>query len=756
MTLASMLHDVEHASALESSLRHIDEMRMIEDRLSSLRARYDDIEAAWMADRRDKERLGNVFLGEIIDLSARVVTRDAGDREMESRVRLLEDEKRRMLLVDGRAFSVAAADAAAAGRAAVDDEGGFAKDATTVDDDADDPGRVEGGGKVVSSSDIATTTTTTTINVTESKASAEADSGPPPPAAEPPSIAAMIVGGAPSTTSTTTTTTTTEPNADAALASFVPHELDETTLMNIFAYLDPIDVMSFAQTSKALLYKVNVMFGMGASGTTADSGDEEEEEGGERRHDDHADDDRRRQHQQPQKGGGPLEGEGGNNNGAPPPRRGEEHDARHADKVGQLESMGFDPQRARGALDAAGGDIERAAELLILGADDEEGQWNQRLRDDNLPSCDLTADRGGGGTIASPLPPTSAVVPTSASSLPPTVAKIVSSSGYSATATQKASQSASLDVASTAAGQAKSSPKLLGMPGPSQQQHRRQESSTSVATVGSGANPFSQVSSWFGGAAGIDTSTVPSSAPASASNVAPSTATSSPPPPDTGSEIKLNAAMANSMASKLTPAELSIILRMREKLHKCEADAIRWRNEKEDAEANLASVEAVKEFLVARVRDTERVVQAQKEEMREVRKKSLEDQEVIVFLDERVKELEKVVEELKLKETTMKKESSDIVNKNEKKSRVLSDMLRFEREQVAANEKEWKNAKKLLVKEVRSCRARIVALEAEIEGCSQQNAQLKRGLIALQSSGSMSPGKKSLKSMGHSNKGSNY
>jgi hypothetical protein len=79
--------------------------------------------------------------------------------------------------------------------------------------------------------------------------------------------------------------------------------------------------------------------------------------------------------------------------------------------------------------------------------------------------------------------------------------------------------------------------------------------------------------------------------------------------------------MAMSMASKLTPAELSIILRMREKLHKCEADVIRWRHEKEDAEANLASVEAVKEFLVARVRNTERVVQAQKEEMREVRKK---------------------------------------------------------------------------------------------------------------------------------------
>lgn len=161
--------------------------------------------------------------------------------------------------------------------------------------------------------------------------------------------------------------------------------------------------------------------------------------------------------------------------------------------------------------------------------------------------------------------------------------------------------------------------------------------------------------------------------------------------------------------------------------------------------ANLASVEAVKEFLVTRIRDTERLVQSQKDEMKEVQKKYLEDQEVIVYLDERVKELEKVVDEMKSKEATIKQEAMDVVNKNEKKSRVLSDMLRFEREQIASNEKEWKSTKKLLVKEVRNCRARIEALEAEIEGCSQQNEQLKRGLMALQSNSS--PGKKGLRSI---------
>lgn len=188
---------------------------------------------------------------------------------------------------------------------------------------------------------------------------------------------------------------------------------------------------------------------------------------------------------------------------------------------------------------------------------------------------------------------------------------------------------------------------------------------------------------------------------------------------------------------------------MREKLQRCEADANKFRLEKEDAVANLSSVEAVKEFLVTRVRDTERMVQSQKEDMGKAQKKYLEDQEVIVFLDEKVKEMEKSVEEMKSKEATTKQESVDIVSKNEKKSRVLSDMLRFEREQMAANEKEWKKEKKVLVKEVKSCRGRIVALEAEAEGCRRQNEQLKQGLMSLQSSGSMSPGvKKSLKSFG--------
>ena len=144
---------------------------------------------------------------------------------------------------------------------------------------------------------------------------------------------------------------------------------------------------------------------------------------------------------------------------------------------------------------------------------------------------------------------------------------------------------------------------------------------------------------------------------------------------------------------------------------------------------------------MTRVRDTEKMVEVQKEEMKEVQRKNLADQEVIVYLDERVKKLEDEVNDMKSKEASTKQEAADVVAKNEKKVRVLSDMLRFEREQISSNEKEWKNTKKLLVKEVKSCRSQIVLLEAELEGLRRQNEQLKEGLRVL----SPSRGTKGLK-----------
>jgi hypothetical protein len=56
-------------------------------------------------------------------------------------------------------------------------------------------------------------------------------------------------------------------------------------------------------------------------------------------------------------------------------------------------------------------------------------------------------------------------------------------------------------------------------------------------------------------------------------------------------------------------------------------------------------------------------------------------------------------------------------------------MLQFERERVSENEREWKATKKLLVKEIKSCRAQLLALQAERDGFREQNERLKKAVL---------------------------
>jgi len=593
-TLKSILQDVEHAHTLENSLHTHNELNNCKEQLNALTVRYEDREAAWESDRREKERLGMLFMEEIVKLSAREVKGEKSRREMELRLMQLENEKKSWIEARKSSSSSSSSDNTQVSQqpSARQSEKieAVADEEDTVVQQPEIPDQQQ-TTTVESSTDkkIQNSTKETIISDTsEAKVTEEREGDGTPRAAN------STIKEGDNTTPKDEQQKEEEPTDEQL---FVPHKLDEETLMVIFAYLDPLDVMSFAQTNKALLKKVNIMFGM-------------------------------------------VDNEGDNSN---------------ADQQTQVQ------QQQAGKPSEGDEQVEATA-----------AQPAVTTKSETITPSSLT------------------------------------------NSTPKTSP--------------KTSPKLGGIAGPT---HKRQGSSTSIATQGTtgsaGTAIPSLVSSWFGaGASGAaDSSSVASTAP---------TTTAESTTADSGSEIKLNAAMANSMASKLTPAELSIILRMREKLQKCETDANKWRLEKEDAMANLASVEAVKEFLVARVRDTERVVQTQKEEMRAIEKKNLEDQEVIVFLDERVKELEKSVNDMKSKESDTKQEAQDVVKKNEKKARVLSDMLRFEREQIAANEKEWKSAKKVLIKEVKSCRARIVALEAEVDGTSKQNKQLKNGLLSLQQS----------------------
>lgn len=151
--------------------------------------------------------------------------------------------------------------------------------------------------------------------------------------------------------------------------------------------------------------------------------------------------------------------------------------------------------------------------------------------------------------------------------------------------------------------------------------------------------------------------------------------------------------------------------------------------------ARLEGTEAVKEFLISKVRDAELALGKQHSESAFVTQQSASDQEVISFLDGRVQELERSYHTCQTQKTSIENEFQQFQRSSSQKTKVIEDMLQFERQQLADQEKEWKLTKKVLVKEVKHCRAQIATLQAERDAFYQQNERLKQALLTLNGGG---------------------
>jgi hypothetical protein len=192
----------------------------------------------------------------------------------------------------------------------------------------------------------------------------------------------------------------------------------------------------------------------------------------------------------------------------------------------------------------------------------------------------------------------------------------------------------------------------------------------------------------------------------------------------------LNAAVAQSMAAKLSDTELAAIISMTEKLGKMEKEVFLLRNEKEEMQAKLDGTEAVKQFLIGKVRDVEMKLTQSNDDEVKVTQQIASDQEVIAFLDGRVQELERLSETLQKENNASQAELKQLKSSSGQKVTVLSDMLKYEREKLRENESDWKATKKVLVKEIKSCRSQILAFQAERDGLKEQNERLKRAITS--------------------------
>ena len=188
------------------------------------------------------------------------------------------------------------------------------------------------------------------------------------------------------------------------------------------------------------------------------------------------------------------------------------------------------------------------------------------------------------------------------------------------------------------------------------------------------------------------------------------------------------------MAAKLSDREINAIIVMTENLNKRNKEVTVLTQKNIELQGKLDGTEAVKAFLADKVREIEQTLQKSKDVQTKTTQQIASDQEVIAFLDNRVQELELAERTLTAEKKSISDQLISEQIRNEKKITVLSDMLQYERERAAENERDWKATRKVLIKEVKSCRGHIMALQAEREGLQEQNERLKR---AVMSSGTM-------------------
>mmetsp|Transcript_22967 Transcript_22967/g.26195 ORF Transcript_22967/g.26195 Transcript_22967/m.26195 type:complete len:633 (-) Transcript_22967:238-2136(-) len=209
---------------------------------------------------------------------------------------------------------------------------------------------------------------------------------------------------------------------------------------------------------------------------------------------------------------------------------------------------------------------------------------------------------------------------------------------------------------------------------------------------------------------------------------------------DSVNKAPLSAAMANSMADKLTDKEINAIISMTEKLNRRNKEVDALSKENSTLRGELDGIGAIKAFLVQKVRELEGSFSQNQEVEIKTAQQIASDQEVIAFLDSRVQELE---QRERILEIQAKKATEDLVRtkvQSDSKISVLSDMLRYERERQAENEGDWKTTKKVLVKEIKLCRAQIMALQAEKNGLKEQVEQLQKAVLPIGVGGVISTG----------------
>ena len=190
---------------------------------------------------------------------------------------------------------------------------------------------------------------------------------------------------------------------------------------------------------------------------------------------------------------------------------------------------------------------------------------------------------------------------------------------------------------------------------------------------------------------------------------APSTSANGRSPPPSGS-ASLSAETAAAIASKLNAAEIKGIIALDQRAKRLDGECALLKAEKDDLKAALEGTEGVKDFLAAKLRDAEETLKAALEADEATRSQRRSDQEVINFLDAKVRDLEVECGDLRARRENVE---ADL---RRDRDAALKQLAHLETCKAAADadrdarDSQAKEQKKLLVKEVKALRAQLAAV----------------------------------------------
>mmetsp|Transcript_5228 Transcript_5228/g.7570 ORF Transcript_5228/g.7570 Transcript_5228/m.7570 type:complete len:263 (-) Transcript_5228:42-830(-) len=192
----------------------------------------------------------------------------------------------------------------------------------------------------------------------------------------------------------------------------------------------------------------------------------------------------------------------------------------------------------------------------------------------------------------------------------------------------------------------------------------------------------------------------------------------------------LNSNLAKSMEAKLNDAEINAIIAITKNLRQTEYEVKTLQNHNADLQNKIDGTEAVKEFLVEKVRDMEESLTQAVTKRNRWDEQIGADQEVITYLDSRVQQLEQNERRLLSGNQRFQERLSKTKTQAEAKINMLTDMLKYERDKGHEAERDWRATRRVLKKEVKQSRKALQTLQQERDSLRNNNQQLQAVLLS--------------------------